>query len=63
MDPNQTPKHAEVGDIVKVKNYECIPADLLILRSSIEDSGGKECYVETKSLDGETNLKMKIAKR
>ena len=35
-----------------------VPADLLILSTS--DSKG-QCFVETKNLDGETNLKIKCA--
>jgi phospholipid-translocating P-type ATPase (flippase) len=54
-------KDVIVGDIVKVCNREAIPADLLIVAVS-EPSGAKAegiCYVETKSLDGETNLKLR----
>lgn len=47
-----------VGDIVKVQNNEYFPADILILRSS-EPKG--QCFIETKNLDGETNLKHKKA--
>jgi phospholipid-translocating ATPase len=52
-----------VGDFVMVRCDEEIPADLIVLgTSSSVDSGGSVdnvCYVETKSLDGETNLKLK----
>lgn len=46
------------GDIVKLEDESEIPADMLILSSS-EDKG--IAYVETKNLDGETNLKLKTA--
>lgn len=42
------------GDLVRVKQNEIVPADLIILSSS--DNKGR-AFVETKSLDGETNLK------
>ncbi|ORZ31134.1 hypothetical protein BCR44DRAFT_1503085 [Catenaria anguillulae PL171] len=45
-----------VGDIVQLKADEPIPADIVILSASGPNS---TCYVETKSLDGETNLKLK----
>ena len=51
-------KNIIVGDILKVYCDESIPADILILHSS--DPKGC-CYVETKNLDGETNLKIKTA--
>jgi phospholipid-transporting ATPase len=47
-----------VGQLVKVKRNEYFPADMLILSSS-EAKG--VCYIETKNLDGETNLKHKYA--
>jgi magnesium-transporting ATPase (P-type) len=50
-------KDIKCGDVVKVYSYETFPADLLCLCSS----EGLECYVETKSLDGETNLKLRSA--
>jgi phospholipid-transporting ATPase len=49
-------KDIRVGEIIKVRDDEFAPADLLILASS--DVKGV-CYVETKNLDGETNLKIK----
>lgn len=36
---------------------QAIPADLILIQTSSEN--GFCCYVETKSLDGETNLKEK----
>lgn len=46
----------KVGSIVKVRENEFFPCDMLILNSSIPKG---ICYVETKNLDGETNLKHK----
>ena len=46
------------GDIIKISKNEEISADILILKTS--NSNGY-AYIETKSLDGETNLKEKIA--
>lgn len=51
-------KDVRVGDIVLIKNNESIPADLIVLSTS--DAQGI-CYVETKNLDGETNLKIRQA--
>lgn len=44
-----------VGDVVRVDNEQYFPADLLLLSSSLPQGS---CYVETKNLDGETNLKV-----
>ncbi|RLN90603.1 hypothetical protein BBJ28_00022403 [Nothophytophthora sp. Chile5] len=52
-----------VGSVVKLHNRETAPADLLILAVSEPDPSEPAgiCYVETKSLDGETNLKLRHA--
>ncbi|KAH9848849.1 phospholipid-translocating P-type ATPase [Lenzites betulinus] len=47
-----------VGDIVKIMDDEPLPADILICASSEEEN---VAYVETKNLDGETNLKSRNA--
>ena len=53
-------KNIKVGSILKVRNNEHFPCDLVILNSSLPKG---ICYVETKNLDGETNLKHKQADR
>ncbi|KAH9137061.1 hypothetical protein AeRB84_018017 [Aphanomyces euteiches] len=55
--------HLQVGQIVKLGNRDTAPADLLILAVHEVDPDHKAgiCYVETKSLDGETNLKLRQA--
>jgi len=51
----------QVGDILLVKNRDHIPSDLLLIGVSEPDKKSPTgvCYVETKSLDGETNLKIR----
>ena len=49
-------KEIKVGDFIFLKNNDRIPADIVIIASSEPDN---TCYVETKNLDGETNLKIK----
>ena len=48
----------KVGELVRVKVNEPFPADMLVVYTESDDGF---CYVETKSLDGETNLKLKKA--
>jgi len=51
-------KNVQVGDFVRLYNDEEIPADVIVLSTSSDDGA---CYVETKNLDGETNLKVRNA--
>ena len=44
----------KVGNIVRVKKNETIPADLLIIKTSLKNGF---CYMQTANLDGETSLK------
>ncbi len=53
-------KNLVVGDFVRIHNDDQIPADIIILATSDPDGA---CYVETKNLDGETNLKVRSALR
>ena len=53
-------KSLVAGDFVRVYNNDELPADIIILSTSDPDGA---CYVETKSLDGETNLKVRQALR
>jgi len=48
----------KTGQVVRVSNHEFSPCDLVIIKSS-DESG--ICHVESKNLDGETNLKIREA--
>ncbi|KAF7377408.1 P-type phospholipid transporter [Mycena sanguinolenta] len=66
LDPNFRPgaaqwertlwKKLEVGDLVLLRDNEQVPADIIVLATSDPDGN---CYLETKNLDGETNLKLR----
>ncbi|SPO26420.1 related to DNF2 - Non-essential P-type ATPase [Ustilago trichophora] len=49
-------KKLEVGDIVMLREDEQVPADIVVLNTSDPDGNA---YIETKNLDGETNLKVR----
>ena len=53
-------KNVQVGDFVRIYNDDQIPADVVVLSTSDPDGA---CYVETKNLDGETNLKLRHSLR
>ena len=53
-------KKLEVGDVVLLRENEQVPADVVVLSTSDPDG---LCYLETKNLDGETNLKPRKAIR
>ena len=50
-----------VGDIVRVESRQIVPADVMVLEVAEPNPAQPKgmCYVETKSLDGETNLKVR----
>ncbi len=50
-------KNIRVGNIVMIKEDQFFPCDLCLLKTSTKKG---VAYVETKNLDGETNLKMKF---
>jgi phospholipid-translocating ATPase len=53
-------KNVQVGDYIRLYENEEIPADMVVLSTSDPDGA---CYIETKNLDGETNLKVRTALR
>lgn len=48
----------QVGNLVKLTDNDNVPADLIVFATSQEEN---MCYIETSNLDGETNLKIRIA--
>jgi phospholipid-translocating ATPase len=53
-------KNVQVGDYIRLYDGEEVPADVAVLSTSDMDGA---CYIETKNLDGETNLKVRQALR
>lgn len=53
-------RNVSVGSLVKIFRNEPFPADVILVNSS-EPKG--TCYIETKNLDGETNLKLRHTHR
>ena len=59
LNEQEIPWHMiKTGQLVKIKKNEFFPSDLILLSSSAPKN---MCFIETKGLDGETNLKHKIA--
>jgi magnesium-transporting ATPase (P-type) len=55
-------KDIVVGDVVKVLRGHEFPADLVFLAAGHEDPEQRGvCHVQTAQLDGETNLKLRLA--
>ncbi|GFP55583.1 putative phospholipid-transporting ATPase C821.13c [Trichoderma asperellum] len=51
-------QHVQVGDIVRLRRDEPVPADMVVLHATGPNG---VAYIETMALDGETNLKAKQA--
>jgi len=47
-----------VGDLIQLKKGDAVPADLVLVATAGESG---QCWVETKELDGESNLKPRWA--
>ena len=48
----------QVGDIIRIKDGEQVPADCVLIKVADDKP---ECFVSTSPLDGERNLKPKLA--
>ena len=48
------------GEIILIYENHTIPADIILIDSKFKDG---RCYIETSSLDGEKNLKLKVANK
>ena len=59
VDRDRLWRELHIGNLIKVKKDEEFPADVILLRTSDEK---QNCFIETKNLDGETNLKYKKVK-
>ena len=51
-------KDVKIGNIIKIRNNQEIPCDILLLKAS---SFNGIAFLDTKNLDGETNLKPKLS--
>jgi phospholipid-translocating ATPase len=49
-------QNIKVGDFIFLRNNDPVPADMMIVSTSENEN---LCFLETKDLDGETNLKVK----
>jgi magnesium-transporting ATPase (P-type) len=47
----------KVGEVLKILNKEFVPADVVVVGSSDQENNG--VFINTKSLDGETDLKIR----
>ena len=55
-------KNVRVGELVRIQDKEPFPADVILLASSTDNGLGEcSCFIETASIDGETNLKLREA--
>ena len=53
-------QHIKAGDIIKLTGTQLVPADMVIIMTSMY-ADANQCFIETANLDGETNLKSRMA--